>query len=202
VAMAALRSRRLEALFGARLEDVTPENVQGLVDAGAQEAFDLDFKRDLYGRSDSDKRAFAGDVAALANSAGGVIVNASPRMTKRKRRALQASRSPMPRSAGCCKLSRGSCLQCPPSTCSPFSKVSHHLHTTAGPRRLPNHIGFFLIAVPRSPSAPHAVLINEALRYPKRNGSTTRYLSEPEVAASYRDRLTGAAAQVDLLDFG
>ncbi|MGH3711590.1 MAG: hypothetical protein ACRDRQ_26590 [Pseudonocardiaceae bacterium] len=31
--------------------------------------------------------------------------------------------------------------------------------------------------------------------YPKRNGSTTRYLSEPEVATAYRDRFAGAQGQ-------
>jgi len=38
--------------------------------------------------------------------------------------------------------------------------------------------------------APHAVLINEGkgLRYPRRNGASIRYLSEPEVAAAYRAR--------------
>lgn len=63
-----------------------------------------------------------------------------------------------------------------------------------------NTKGFYVIAVPRSPSAPHAVLINDALRYPKRNGTTTRYLSEPEVALAYRDRQAGAADQRHRLD--
>jgi hypothetical protein len=58
-------------------------------------------------------------------------------------------------------------------------------------------LGFYMISVPRSPAAPHAVLVNDSLRFPKRNGSTTRYLSEPEVAAAYRDRALGAAAQVE-----
>jgi hypothetical protein len=44
----ALRSRRLEALFGAVLEAVTVDNVRGLITAGAQEAFDLDFKLTWY----------------------------------------------------------------------------------------------------------------------------------------------------------
>lgn len=57
------------------------------------------------------------------------------------------------------------------------------------------HTGFVMIAVPRSPQAPHAVLVNDALRFPKRNGSTTRYLSEPEVAAAYRDRHAGQEYQ-------
>jgi hypothetical protein len=49
--------------------------------------------------------------------------------------------------------------------------------------------------VPRSPAAPHAVLVNQSLRYPKRNGATTRYLSEPEVAAAHRERLAGTQRQ-------
>jgi hypothetical protein len=57
--------------------------------------------------------------------------------------------------------------------------------------------GLVLIAVPRSPLAPHAVLVNEGLRYPKRNGATTRYLSEPEVADAYRARFASAHRQAD-----
>ncbi|MEU6090919.1 hypothetical protein ABZ865_29845 [Streptomyces sp. NPDC047085] len=34
----------------------------------------------------------------------------------------------------------------------------------------PGH-GIVMIAVPRSPSAPHGVLVNEGLRYPRRNGA-------------------------------
>lgn len=60
--------------------------------------------------------------------------------------------------------------------------------------------GFVIIAVPQSPSAPHAVLVNDALRYPKRNGATTRYLSEPEVATAYRDRLAGAQRQAERVE--
>lgn len=55
--------------------------------------------------------------------------------------------------------------------------------------------GFLLIAVARSPSAPHAVLVNDGFRYPRRNGATTRYLSEPEVATAYRDRFAAATGQ-------
>jgi hypothetical protein len=55
--------------------------------------------------------------------------------------------------------------------------------------------GFLVIAVPRSPRAPHAVLMNEGLRFPVRHGTTTRYLSEPEVAAVYRERFARAQDQ-------
>jgi hypothetical protein len=63
----------------------------------------------------------------------------------------------------------------------------------------PNH-GFYLLAVPRSPRGPHAVPVNGGLRYPKRNGSTIRYLSEPEVADAYRQRAFGGQNQTDRLD--
>jgi hypothetical protein len=57
--------------------------------------------------------------------------------------------------------------------------------------------GFLLVVVPRSSRQPHAVLVNEGLRYPRRNGSTTRYLAEAEVAAAYRDRFFSFGAQSD-----
>ncbi len=62
--MVALRSRRLESLFGTSLDALRAEHVHALVNSSAQEAFDLDFKAALYGRGDSERRALAGDVAA------------------------------------------------------------------------------------------------------------------------------------------
>lgn len=72
--MSIVRSRRRESVFGGQLEAVTADDIQSLVSNGVAESFHLDFKQTLYGRSDSDKRALTGDVAALANTAGGVIV--------------------------------------------------------------------------------------------------------------------------------
>jgi hypothetical protein len=51
--------------------------------------------------------------------------------------------------------------------------------------------------VARSPLGPHAVLVNEGLRYPRRNGAVIRYLSEPEVATAYRQRFAEAHRQSD-----
>lgn len=67
--MAALRSRRLERLFAARLDSVSHEQVAALVDNQVTEHYDLDFKRGLYGSKDADRRDLAGDVAAMANTA-------------------------------------------------------------------------------------------------------------------------------------
>jgi hypothetical protein len=198
----ALRSRRLESLFGAPFDQLTASHVRGLVDAGAQEAFDLDFKLTAYGRGDSDRRALAGDVAAMANTAGGIIVigidedeqaraTAAPgvEVTETEiRRVLQAVGalvSPLP------VFDVVTVLDEPLAPAEPAADSAE-----ATGERAPMQ-GFILIAIPRSSNAPHAVLVNEALRYPKRNGATTRYLSEPEVAAAYRERLGGATRQIE-----
>jgi hypothetical protein len=41
-----------------------------LVSNKVPEAFEFDYKAELYGSSEAAKRALAGDVAALANTAG------------------------------------------------------------------------------------------------------------------------------------
>ncbi len=58
---------------------------------------------------------------------------------------------------------------------------------------------FLLIAVPRSPSAPHALQRpgTDDLAYPVRSGTRTRWLTESEVADRYRSRFREALAAVD-----
>lgn len=178
--MVALRSVRLEALLGSRLEDVQYPQLVTLTENQIPESFDLDYKSKLYGSSDKDKRDAATDVAALANTAGGLLilgiaeddqaraesapgVSLSEAEERRIRQIVGSQVVPLP--------------------------VLDFLHIEAVPES--GH-GLLLIAVPRSPLAPHAVIVNDGLRYPRRNGATTRYLSEPEVAAAYRDRFTTA----------
>lgn len=72
--MVALRSRKLELLFGDRLDAVPHANIMAFVSSGVVESYDLGFKATLYGSTDSDKRDLDGDVAAMANTASGVIL--------------------------------------------------------------------------------------------------------------------------------
>jgi hypothetical protein len=58
-------------------------------------------------------------------------------------------------------------------------------------------LGSYLLLVAPSPFRPHAVGNNENLRYPRRDGTLTRWLTEVEVADLYRDRFRGQAAQRD-----
>ncbi len=179
--MAMFRSRRLEGIFGTDLDKVTAAHVRSLVAGQVGEAFDLDFKGQLYGSSDKDKTSLAGDVAAMANTAGGVIVLGIAEDDQARAQAApgvvisddEAARIRQVVAAGVSPLPQFDVFLVPDEPASGR--------------------GFVLIEVPRSVLAPHAVLVNVSLRFPKRNGPTTRYLSEPEVAAEYRARLAGAA---------
>ncbi len=183
--MVGLRSARLEALLGSPLELVQHADLMALISNQVPEAFDLDFKSEMYGPTDKDRRDAATDVAALANTAGGLLVlgieeddqaraTAAPGLElseadeRRIRQIVGSQVVPMP--------------------------VLDVLRVEDPDR--PGY-GLVLIAVPRSPLAPHAVVVNDGLRYPRRNGATTRYLSEPEVADAYRERFARPRRQAD-----
>src|SRR6266568_890518 len=183
--MVGLRSARLEALLGSPLELVQHADLMALISNQVPEAFDLDFKSEMYGPTDKDRRDAATDVAALANTAGGLLVlgieeddqaraTAAPGLElseadeRRIRQIVGSQVVPMP--------------------------VLDVLRVEDPDR--PGY-GLVLIAVPRSPLAPHAVVVNDGLRYPRRNGATTRYLSEPEVADAYRERFAAPRRQAD-----
>ena len=183
--MVALRSARLEALLGCRLERVPYSAVTTLINNQVAEAFDLDFKSEMYGSSDRDKRDAATDVAALANTAGGLIIGG---ITEDDQARAAAAPGVALSDADEQRIRQIVASHVVPMPVFDVVRVED-------PAR-PGH-GLVLIAVLRSPLAPHAVIVNDGLRYPRRNGSTTRYLSEPEVAAAYRERFAAAHRQAD-----
>jgi hypothetical protein len=65
LSVAAFQSRRIRELLGTTLEAAQYPDYMTLVSNKVPEAFDLDFKTELYGNSDAAGRALAGDVAAL-----------------------------------------------------------------------------------------------------------------------------------------
>jgi hypothetical protein len=178
---------RIELVIGRPLDKVDAATLQTLVAGSTREDTDLDFKEELYGRSDEKKRDLAGDVAAMANTVGGVIMigvaetdGAATGLTPvaltededvRMRQVVTALVAPVPQVT--------------------IYRVSQSGQSPAG---------FYLISIPQSVDAPHAVRVNEGLRYPRRDGARIRWLSESEVADAYRSRFQQAAAQVERLD--
>lgn len=57
-----------------RLEDITEATLIALCEEGRDESVTLDFKRQLYTKSDEDKAEIQKDVCAFANSEGGDLV--------------------------------------------------------------------------------------------------------------------------------
>ncbi len=183
--MVALRSARLEALLSSPLELVQHADLMALISNQVPEAFDLDFKSEMYGPTDKDRRDAATDVAALANTAGGLLVLGIEEDDQARATAapgLELSEADERR-----------IRQIVGSQVVPMPVID--VLRIEDPDRSGH--GLVLIAVPRSPLAPHAVVVNDGLRYPRRNGATTRYLSEPEVADAYRERFAAPRRQAD-----
>jgi hypothetical protein len=178
--MSIFRSRRIETVLGAPVDELTAAHIKSLVDAKVGESFDLDFKSELYGTTDSQKRDLAGDVAAMANTAGGVII-------------LGVEEDDQARASGVA-LSDDERLRMSQiiGTLSPMPRFE----INDVPSKLEDRShGWYVIAVPRSVMAPHAVPVNHGWRYPRRNDTGTRYLAEPEIAAAYRTRDLGGEGQ-------
>ena len=61
------------AVFGKPISEVTLEDVRRLVEARVPEGRSLDYKAELYDATPKGLREFAGDVAAFANTDGGLL---------------------------------------------------------------------------------------------------------------------------------
>jgi hypothetical protein len=187
------RLRRIESLLGGRLDEIDYHSIAELVgNAEAAESEDLDYKRAHYSADDRGREELAKDIAAFANHTGGLLVLG------------------MAEDKGV------------PSKVFDVDLDDHHLrhirqvvaNNTAPPVpyeaiAVPNPeapaTGFLLLAVPRSPSGPHAVTApptkpsRDVLRYPRRGGSKTEWLTETDVATAYRARYTAAAERDERL---
>lgn len=182
-----IRMPRIETLLGVTsLDQVDEIALRRLVDGEVREDTDLDFKEVLYKRNDDGKRELAKDVAAMANSRGGVLI-----LGIRDADEVAAELTPV-------ELAEGEELRMQQVLASLIAPAAlyeiHPIKTGAGDR-------YYLIIVPPSADAPHAIRVGaESLRYPRRDGTHTRYLSESEVANAYRSRFAAAAVQIDRLD--
>jgi hypothetical protein len=165
-------SKRLEHLFGPNSKAINSDHIKKLVSVAVEEDVDLDFKSSLYG-GESERRDLCRDVAALANTAGGVLL-----LGIRADEQSQAS-------------------ACPGVALSDETKTRMQQILAGGVMPLPtfeilaipsgpDSRGFYAIVVAPSPGAPHAVILNEAFHFPIKDRSSIRHASEPEVAEAGR----------------
>jgi len=185
--MALPRFPRLEVLLGSRLDDLTERHLQQVVErastAPVLEDSDLDFKEALYGVRDEDKRSLAADIAAFANTTGGVIL-----LGVRESSGVAIQLAPVAFS----DAEELRMRQIIASIVAPMPLIA--LRRVQSGESADQ--GVWLLAVPKSPHAPHAVRVSDGLRYYRRDGNRNRPLSESEVADAYRDRFRTAQAQL------
>ncbi len=173
---------RLTDLLGARPDVINEDHLARLIAGEIREDSDLDFKRDRYGNSDSAKREMAADIAAMANDRGGLII-----IGIRDENDVAAELSAVELSDG----EEGRIRQIAAGNIAPH--VAFEIRVIpcgTDPSR-----GYYLLIIPPSTLRPHAVRKGDDLRFPRRDGTTKRWLSEPEVADAYRDRYRLAADQ-------
>jgi hypothetical protein len=176
----------LESSLGCRVEEATSEAIDRLIEVGAEEGEQLDFKAKNYERDTDAKAELGKDVAAFANTTGGVILIG---VTESSGHAV--GKGPVEVSDAEVRRLRSVLL----SWVHPYVPVD----ICRVPTREDAELGYFLIVVPRSVHEPHAVAEPNGadLRYWVRVGTQTRILSEAEVADRYRNRFATATYAVD-----
>jgi hypothetical protein len=64
----------LPAMFTKTFDEITKADIDRLVTDGIREGRQLDYKAELPGRTDKDKKELARDVTSFANAAGGYVI--------------------------------------------------------------------------------------------------------------------------------
>ena len=166
---------RLRAVFGVTLEEVEEAHLDALVTERVRESEDLDFKRKPYANTDSGRRELAADIAAMANDRGGILI-----IGIREEAEIAVERTPTPIVA----TEEQRIRSIGTDTIRPYAAFYIRVIES---KLTPGSV-YYLVIVPPSTDRPHAVRKDIDLRYPRRNGGQTRWLSEAEVADAYRDR--------------
>ncbi|WUH90441.1 ATP-binding protein [Streptomyces sp. NBC_00433] len=184
------RFHRIETLFGGPLDQIPYAQLAALVgNADACEDEDLDYKASHY---EAEKKAeLAKDVAALANTSGGVLVLG----------LADDRKSRIPSAVVPVELTDTRLRQIRSIVASNV-RPAPRIELIAKENAPGSNEGILLIAVPRSLDAPHAIVEHNQdhrLAYPRRDGDTTRWLSETEVATAYRRRFQQLAERGDLI---
>lgn len=179
-------SQRLNVVLGAPLDRLEFHHLERLMAEAVREAEDLDFKEALYADTDATKDELAADIASFANHRGGIILLGVAE--------ADGAASGLPGVA----VSDGEerrMTQIVAARVTPY--VDFRIHRITGPGSLDN--GFFALIVPPSASRPHALPRDGRLRFPRRDGTTRRWLAEAEIADLYRDRFRQADDAVSRL---
>jgi hypothetical protein len=178
-----IRWTRLHAALGESPADLTLEHIQRAIEQRVVEFDDLDWKRAIPTKEGADE--FAKDIAAMANSRGGLIVYGVAEETGTG--AAQAIVS-VAASEGELRRLRATALTGihpgVPIELVPLSSASGDQTVLA-------------VSVPASQEAPHVVRNGEQwLGAPYRSGPDTHWMREPQLARAYAQRLASSRSRI------
>ncbi|WP_247674535.1 helix-turn-helix domain-containing protein [Micromonospora sp. C51] len=177
-----MRWSRIHAQLGEVSGELTYQLLASAVTEQMPEAEDLDWKATLPGKDDTQLDEFAKDVAAMANTAGGLIAYgvAEDRGTGRAKSMQNVD------------ISEGS---------------RRRLRALAANRIHPPVLGLDLVpltsddgqtsllalSIPRSPDAPHLIGRGNRLGVPYRSGPETHWMQEGDLERAYANRFSRRA---------
>lgn len=172
-------------MLGVRIDKATEEHLQGLVDGGAGEDDDLDFKKAHY-QGPGAGLEFGKDVASLANGKGGALI-----LGIDEKNRIAVALTPVELSDNRERtMQQWVAEKVVPAATFTLQRVEAK----------PTGVGYYIVAVPRSSNRPHAIRqTGQDLRWPIRRGTMTHFLSESELAGAYRDRFAAAEMSTDRL---
>jgi hypothetical protein len=180
-----MRFPRIEAILGCPIDEAAEHDLEEFIRGGVDETSDLDFKRERH----QDNQALATDVAAFANAAGGLIVIGVDEDGDGRAANLTPQRLD--------ETDELRIRQVVADSIRPYLSVRV--------RRLESQrvagSSYLLISIPASRDAPHFVHKGQQsnLRCPCRDGKSTRYLAEAEIADRYRARFASAQDRMSRL---
>lgn len=169
----------VHAALGLPPGELTYADVDQAVESHLPESDALDWKRDLPVRASQQVIEFAKDVAAMANTRGGLIVYGVQEYADRSSRAEKIAAvetNDHLRQA----LSTHAYNQVHPLV-GGLEVVGLDAPDTPGK-------GVLVVSVPASPDAPHIIGKDDGLGVPWRDGPHTRWMREREIERAYRDR--------------
>ncbi|WP_419706525.1 helix-turn-helix domain-containing protein [Promicromonospora sp. NFX87] len=168
-------------LFDATDDEVW-QAVERAIGMQTPEAADLEFKSQWW----DNNKEFAKDCAAFANATGGVLIYG----IDDNGRDAAAGLAPVDQIDDFEERVQS-------VTASRIAPKLPQVHVRWVRNPDASGTGIAIVAVPRSPNAPHAVVNGTQLSYPVRRSTMTDYLSESEVADRYRNRLEMARSDQD-----
>ncbi|QUQ64617.1 AlbA family DNA-binding domain-containing protein [Kutzneria sp. CA-103260] len=178
---------RIHAELGLSPRPLTHDMVTQAVVQNLRENEDLDWKRDLAWKKDlppevKDKKRweFAKDVAAMANTRGGLIVFGVREHNEEAVELTGVSNDERERQ----NLRSLAWQRMRPLV---DGLVIEPLNDEAGER------GLIVVSVPASPDSPHVVGEKNEMGVPYRDGSDTRWMTESQLERAYRDRFARRA---------